>query len=343
MGAQEFARLSAAEQEARLARMAQAAVALWPIACRRIEAIKVRENAVYAVHTEGGGRVALRIHRQGYHGEDALRSEFAWMQALQDQGIEVPRPVLSRAGREFELVEHEGVNGPRQVDVFEWVEGRQLGSVGDVASEDEAWIVRTYAVVGELAARMHNQSSAWQAPAGFMRHRWDAEGLAGETPLWGRFWELEALTRDERALLVELRDCLREDLGAFGTSADRHGLIHADLVPENVLLHGERLRVIDFDDAGFGWHLFDAATSLYFIRRKPFFALAHDAFIAGYRMHRPLPDDQLRHLPMFLAARGTTYLGWVHTRRGEATAEELTPHLVELAVAAARDYLKARP
>src|SRR5262245_18010073 len=338
----EFSRLPAIEQEARLAGMAQAAVALWPIACTRIEPIKVRENAVYAVHTADGQRVAQRIHRQGYHGDESLRSEFAWMRALHEQGIEVPRPLLSRAGREFELFDFDGVNGPRQGDVFGWVVGRPLGAVGDVASEDEGWIARTYAVVGELAARMHNQSSAWQPPAGFVRHRWDAEGLAGETPLWGRFWELEALTRDERALLVELRDCLRKDLPALGSSTDRHGLIHADLVPENVLVHSERLRVIDFDDAGFGWHLFDVATSLYFIRRKPFYDIARDAFVAGYRRHRALTDEHLGRLPMFLAARGTTYLGWVHTRKGEATAQELTPHLVELAVAAARDYLNGR-
>jgi len=44
---------------------------------------------------------------------------------------------------------------------------------------------------------------------------------------------------------------------------------------------------------------------------------------------------------MFLAARGTTYLGWVHTRKGEATARELTPQIIDLAVAAADDYLVA--
>jgi hypothetical protein len=44
---------------------------------------------------------------------------------------------------------------------------------------------------------------------------------------------------------------------------------------------------------------------------------------------------------MFLAARGTTYLGWVHTRRGEPAAREMVPQLVELATAAAEDYFGA--
>jgi len=159
--------------------------------------------------------------------------------------------------------------------------------------------------------------------------------------VWGRFWELEALTSRQRALFEQLRARIGRGLAAFGMTSDRFGMIHADLVPENILVDGKRLRIIDFDDAGFGWHMFEIATSLYFIRRESFYEVARDALIAGYRRHRRLPDEHLHLLPMFLAARGTTYLGWVHTRKGELTALELTPQLIELAVAAANDYLGA--
>lgn len=156
--------------------------------------------------------------------------------------------------------------------------------------------------------------------------------------MWGRFWELEALSPTQRTLFEKLRARVGQELDAYGKTPDRFGLIHADLVPENILVEADRLRIIDFDDAGFGWHLFEIATSLYFIRRESFYEIAREALIAGYRRHRPLPDEHLRLLPLFLAARGTTYLGWVHTRKGEATAQELTPQLIELAVAAADDY-----
>ena len=337
-----FSELPPAEQSARLYRMALAAVSHWPFECTRIEPIKVRENAVYAVHLADGGRVVLRIHRLGYHSDEALRSELTWMKALRAAGIEVPQVVPSRRGNAFEPIGCEGVPGPRQVDVFEWIDGNQLGSVEQGLSSDRAWVERTYAVVGELAARMHNQSCAWQAPAGFQRHSWCDDGLAGATPLWGRFWELEGLTPRQRSLFEGLRARLEQDLVDFGKTSDRFGLIHADLVPENILVNGDRLRIIDFDDAGFGWHLFEIATSLYFIRRDSNYEIARDALIAGYRRHRALPDEHLRLLPMFLAARGTTYLGWVHTRKGEATARELMPQLVELAEAAADDYFAVK-
>ncbi len=75
-------------------------------------------------------------------------------------------------------------------------------------------------------------------------------------------------------------------------AADRYGLIHADLVPENLLVDGDRVRVIDFDDAGFGWHLFELATSLYFISGDEGYPTARAALIRGYRSERALPDER---------------------------------------------------
>ena len=116
-------------------------------------------------------------------------------------------------------------------------------------------------------------------------------------------------------------------------------MIHADFAPENLLVDADHVRLIDFDDAGFGWHLFEIATSLYFIMDEPFFDQARDALIEGYRRHRQLPDEQLELLPLFFLARGFTYVGWVHTRRETETAKELTPMLLEGACTLAREYL----
>jgi Ser/Thr protein kinase RdoA (MazF antagonist) len=316
--------------------------ARWPLRCASIRPIKVRENAVYAVHLRDGTKVVLRVHRCGYHSDEALQSERTWMQALEAHGIEVPRHILSNEGRSFEKTRIEGFEGERQIDLFHWIAGQQLGSVEKGVTLEGRGISDTYRDVGRLAARLHNQSSVWATPTGFRRHAWDAEGLAGEQPFWGRFWDLAALTTTQRRFFVELRQSLWRDLSAFGTSADRYGLIHADLVPENILVDGDALQVIDFDDAGYGWHLFEIATSLYFIRRDAIYVQARDAVIDGYRRHRNLSEEHLALLPMFLAARGTTYLGWVHTRAGEPVAAEMIPALIELATAVAEDYLNGR-
>src|SRR5215475_14428934 len=168
--------------------------ARWPLQCASLQPIKVRENAVYAVHLSDGSKVVLRVHRRGYHSDAALQSEQSWMKALQEHGIEVPQHVLSSAGRSFEKASIEGFEGERQIDLFHWIPGQQLGSVEQGVALEGASIADVYHQVGALAARLHNQSSGWTGPAGFVRHAWDAEGLAGERPFWGRFWDLEALS-----------------------------------------------------------------------------------------------------------------------------------------------------
>ena len=117
-------------------------------------------------------------------------------------------------------------------------------------------------------------------------------------------------------------------------------MIHADFVSENLMVDGENVRLIDFDDAGFGWHLFELATALHFETEAPYYQEAYTSLLAGYREYRPLPDEQLAYLPLFMLARSFTYLGWVHTRFETETAREMTPMLVDKACKLARDYLR---
>jgi Ser/Thr protein kinase RdoA (MazF antagonist) len=288
----------------------------------------------------GGGRAVLRVHRSGYHSDAELDSEFVWMGALEAAGIPVPRVIRSRNGRNFEVIAARAGKDARQIDVFEWIDGRQLGSVESGVSGEVAAVAEQYHMIGAIAARMHNHTTDWQQPAGFRRHAWDAAGLVGEQPFWGRFWDLAALSAAQKSLLLRARAKIAGELAAYGTKPDRYGLIHADLVPENLLVDGRRVQVIDFDDAGFGWHLFELATSLYFITGDGIYETAREALIRGYRSERAMSDEALARLPLFLAARATTYLGWVHTRQGSDTARELTPFLVERACAVAEDYLE---
>ncbi|ADG15647.1 aminoglycoside phosphotransferase [Paraburkholderia atlantica] len=332
----------ASEDAFALQRLATEALRLWDLDDPIIAPIKIRENAVFRIDTKDGRRAVLRIHRLGYHDDAALYSEFAWMRALAGAGIEVPRVVSSRAGRPFERVHSDELRAGRQIDVLEWVDGRQLGALESGLVGGEGEIAQRYRTLGGIAARMHNHTSAWRAPDGFRRHSWCEQGLAGDEPLWGRYWELEQLGASQRRLFEHAREAIWSDLSTHGKDVGQFGLIHADLVPENVLVDGERVRVIDFDDAGFGWHLFDVATSLYFIRGEPFFDTAMQAFVAGYRLHRPLADEQLWQLPLFMAARSTTYLGWVHRRKHTDTAKALTPVLIDYATSAVEAYLGSR-
>ena len=337
----DFYQLPVAELENRYEELVRRALPLWGIdRDSALGLLKLRENAVYAVTDRAANeKLVIRVHRAGYHSDAELRSEWQWITGLKEYGVLTPEPRYSRNGRMFEIVESPGVPEPRQVDIVDWIEGEQWGSVeeGLEGSPDE--IRAHFETLGSAMAKMHNHASQWQAPEGFTRHAWDVDGLTGEAPFWGRFWELPALSARQRDMMLEVRDRLRAGLTELGTAPDIYGLIHADLVFENVLTGADGIRVIDFDDCGYGWHLFDIATSIIFLHGTGHFAMAKEALVAGYRQNRPLPDDHLAWFPGLLMARATTYLGWMHTRSETETAREMTPYIIELVMNLAEDYL----
>lgn len=337
--AQDFYTLSDAEQGQRLQALAQEALKQWPGVYENLRLIKHRENAVFAARRDDGLPVAVRVHRHGYHSDARLASELAWMQALARDGLPVPMVMPTRDDALFTHASVKDVPEARQVDVLEWRPGAPLGASDEplpyTPETSRAWFARA----GALAARLHDHTRQWQPPALFERHAWDAEGLVGAAPLWGDFLALDLLTPEERALLRAARDRAALELAQFGTGPDRYGLIHADFVGENLLCHEDGLTLIDFDDCGYGWHMFELATALYFRSVDSDFPALAAAMLEGYTQGHPCHADRLG---LFLFLRGTTYLGWVQTRRETQTAREMAPFLIELACARARDYLNGR-
>jgi Ser/Thr protein kinase RdoA (MazF antagonist) len=118
----------------------------------------------------------------------------------------------------------------------------------------------------------------------------------------------------ERKLLEATRESLHAELSTWGRDRATYSLIHADLHPKNVLVDGERLHVIDFDDAGFGWHAYELAVALFSYQGQACFEAAREGLVAGYRAERPLDERTLERMPTFLLIRGLALIGWLHDR-----------------------------
>ena len=229
----DFATVPESEQTARLGRLAARALEAWDLGSADLALVKYRENAVFAVTTEGGARRVLRVHRAAYRSDDDVRSEIAWTRALAASGIHTPEFVATRRGDFLSHASVDGVPGVRQCDLMEWVDGSPLGSLEHGVALDDDGIRRTYATIGELAARVHAHGEAWPRPAGFSRPVWDVASLVGEAPAFGAFWELDVLDAGQRALLLRVRDGVRARLAGLGTP---RLLVHGDLIPDNVLV-----------------------------------------------------------------------------------------------------------
>ena len=332
----DFYQLTPIQQAERLKKLAQKAITAWGFGQEvELHMIRHRENAVYKVTTAGKDYV-LRIHRYGYHSDDALRSELQWMAALSDSGIATPEIIKTRQGEAFTIAETKDVPEPRQVDLFGWINGVPISDLTD--KKDELAMHRS---IGELMAGLHNHAGDWTPPGNFIRHAWDGEGLLGENPVWGRFWELKHFNEEQRKKIIAARAIAGKQLEDFGRTDDRYGLIHCDFLPENLLKDGETVRIIDFDDCGYGWHMFDIATSLFTYATLDNIEDIKASFIRGYRSQRELSDEQLAYYDLFLLLRLMTACGWVHTRPETEPAREFGAILADYLVAEVDQYLAA--
>ena len=306
------------------------ALAPWGPAQAEVAFVAGRENQVFRVRSPAGD-FALRIRRHGYRSDAELLSELQWMAALDQAGLPVPRPLPSRQGRLLEAV------GSHRVDLLHWLPGRPLGTSRQPLALDDAPAV--FHRLGQATARLHAASDAWVRPDGFTRCAWDIAGLVGDAPVWGRFWDNPTLDLPARQRFQAFRDLATQVLQQQALPLDQ-GLIHADLVRENVLLDGDRLVLLDFDDGGFGYRLFDLATSLLKNLDEPQYPALKAALLGGYRAVRPI-DTAL--LDLFIALRAATYVGWIVPRLAEPGAAARNRRYIDTAQRLCGAFLDGRP
>ena len=286
-----------------------AALALWGMEGASARLIAERENSVWKVGHEGRA-YALRFHRPGYRTPAELQSELQWMAMLAAGGVSVPRPVPLRAGG------FTGHLGEQALSILTWMDGVPIGEAGALfdTSDPHALAVK----VGREMARMHDLTDAWKLPEGFTRPDWRRAGLLGEDPLWGRFWEHPHLTLAQRDLLLDARAKADARLRATEGGLDQ-GLIHADLLCENVMLDAGRPVFIDFDDSAFGYRDFELATFLKKSMHQPYYGDMRAGLLEGYSVRRAVDGDAL---DFALLLRALTYPGWIITRLDEPGGRE---------------------
>ncbi len=274
---------------------------------------QVSENITFrAVDADGGAELVLRLHRPGYRTLAELESERAWTDSLTDAGISVPRRRLAPTGVAYVPVEVDA-SERRYAGLLDWIPGEPLADVLR-RDADESLQNRIAALMGTLLARLHEHSRHWRAPRDIQRPHYDVEGLLGEQPLWGRFWEHPALAASEREALSEARHRLRAQLRTLPRDPTVYGMVHSDLHAENLLIEGDSLGAIDFDDAGFGWYHYDIASALKAFADQPGYAQRCQALLEAYRRVRPLGAQDETLLEAFLLIRDLALVGWYADR-----------------------------
>lgn len=311
-------------------RCATAALALWPVppgAALRL--INVSENITYLVEAPGW-RSVLRVHRPGYHSRRAIECELAWLTALGNDGAaETPELIPGHDGAPIQVVR--GAGPDRHLVMFAFIEG--------AAPDESADLAPAFHTLGAIAARTHLHSIDWQRPADFERLVWDTEAVFGRAATWGDWRAAPNLSTTDKAILEKVEQAVRRHLSGYGRSADRYGLIHADMRLANLILTTNGPRLIDFDDCGFGWFMYDFAAAISFIEDSPQIPALQAAWLSGYRTVRPVSEADEQALGALVMLRRMALLAWIGSHIDAPEPQQMAPHFARVTAELAKDYL----
>jgi Ser/Thr protein kinase RdoA (MazF antagonist) len=291
------------------------------------ELCNVSENHTYRID-DGSKSYALRVHRPGYRTAHQIASELHWSDALREDGaVDTPVTVDSLEGERVVRV-----NG-RNVVLFEWLPGAIPDPDGDE-------VIAGFKTLGALSARMHAHARAWRPPENFDRPDWDYDHTIGAGGHWGRWQDGLGIGAEERAQLERLDAEIARRLDAYGRDETRFGLVHADIRLANLLVDAGDVRVIDFDDCGFAWFMYDFATTVSFMEDHPRVPELQDAWIEGYRSVAPLAAEDEAILDTLVMLRRLLLVAWIGSHHEFATeAAELGAGFTTGTCALAERYL----
>jgi Ser/Thr protein kinase RdoA (MazF antagonist) len=296
--------------------------------------LNVSENATYLVDDPATGeRTVLRLHRRGYHDAVAIESELAWLDAVREQArLRTPRVLPTPDGRRVLALPEDGAVDPRHAVRFEFLPGVEP------TPADEG-LAQWFALLGAITARLHRQARTWQPPAGFRRFAWDYPGAFGAQARWGRWQDGIAVGPAEREILARLDATLLSRLSAYGCGSDRYGLVHADLRLANLLVDDGETYLIDFDDCGQGWFLYDFGSAVSFFEHDPRMPELTDAWVRGYREQHPLSAADEAEIPTFVMMRRLLLVAWIGSHAGTELARSMGAEYTRTSCELAENYL----
>jgi Ser/Thr protein kinase RdoA (MazF antagonist) len=280
----------------RLRRAVDAALAHYDLDIVRVRLITNEMNGIFRLDASDGARYAVRVGLGGHIGHSAreVAEETAWLAALAaETDLTVPAPVATRDGRRFVTVGVPGVPGPRNVVIFNWLEGRPLGDRLTASS------VRAY---GTLAARLHVHGATYRPSAPEVLPRYDRLGPFHEPFV---LFEAESplLPPGRRAVFAAAAERVEAEIDALRHSGDPMRVLHGDLHPWNVMAGRRGLAPFDFEDLMWGWPVQDVATSLYYLQDRPEFDAWVAAFRAGYETVAAWPERRAGQMATFMIGR----------------------------------------
>ncbi len=195
---------------------------------------------------------------------------------------------------------------------------------------------KMYRELGRIAATLHNHSDHWIVPDYYSRMEWDWDGTFGKP--WNNFYgshymDTTCVSKKDVATIDECVQLMKKRLDAYGKGKDRYGMIHSDLRMANLLQDNEKITVLDFDDCGRGWYMYDIGGIVALMAHRSDISEVIKEVISGYESTRPISKADKDEIQTFIMLRRIGMLESINFRIGNVATGagdeiKLTPEVL---------------
>jgi len=258
----------------------------------RFLALNSYENRVYQVGLDDSEPIVAKFYRPGRWTDEAILEEHRFTQELADQDIPVVAPLLLHSSTLHHC-------GPFRISVSPCRGGR----APDL--DNEALLLQ----LGRLLGRMHLQGETRK-----FEHRPTVDvqsyGIDSRDYLLDQQFIPSELAQTYDGLVEHLLENIDGCLERAGNA--RRIRLHADFHPGNVLVAGDKLHIVDFDDARSGPAVQDLWMFLSGDRYEQTPQLA--TLLSGYAEFRSFDARELHLIEALRTLRIMHYAAWLARR-----------------------------
>ena len=264
----------------------------------RVTDINSGSNKVYNVRKEGR-HYYLRISARelGY-----IKAEIDWINYLNNNtSVRVPVLVQSVHGNYIETYENNG-------SIYVLCMFCQLEGVFWDKNNIDIWNEAVFYNWGGAMGQMHRAAKGYRPPEGAQKRPSFEDRLV---PL-DLYQKLPAVREKMRAIEAEIP--------ALPKDTDSYGLIHSDMHQQNMLIRGNTVGVLDFDDCQYGFFALDIGIALYHAiwwglpdengLKNDFASMIIKNFMSGYCAENQLSGFWRKKILTFMLYRQIDALSW---------------------------------